>query len=320
MMNILTKLTFIVLLTLCIYSCSDAQEEKIIEKSFEGVNDIEADFASGDITLIKGTSNTVYVKLVYTFDNERFTPEFEHNGSKLEIEEKFERGSNSGWSKWTITVPDGIKLEVNSGSGDITASNLDVTIDSNSGSGDIDLDNVSGSLDVNSGSGDVKLEKHNGEVSVNTGSGDVTVSGSEGEVDINAGSGDIRLHSIIANFSINTGSGDIEGEQLTIIGKSGFNSGSGDAEVSLAKSLDYNISLNSGSGNAELDFNGFEISGEITMKANKRSGDIIAPFDFDKVEEEDNGNQTIIKKTVKIGSKDIKISVGTGSGNAVIKE
>jgi len=74
------------------------------------------------------------------------------------------------------------------------------------------------------------------------------------------------------------------------------------------------------SGDTELDFNGFEISGEITMKAQKGRGDIIAPFEFDKVEEEDHGRNTTIIKTAKRGSKNIEIEIATGSGKAVIKE
>jgi hypothetical protein len=56
------------------------------------------------------------------------------------------------------------------------------------------------------------------------------------------------------------------------------------------------------------------------MKANKRNGEIAAPFDFDKVEEIDNGNNTTIKKTAKIGSKNIDIKVATGSGTARISK
>ena len=313
-------ISFLVLSFLIVSVCSMAQEEKTVEKSYDGLEKIEANFASGDLTLIKGTSNTVKIKLVYTYDDDQFTPEFEQNGSKLEIDEKFERGSTSGYSKWTMTIPDGLSFDVNSGSGDITAADLEVDIDSNSGSGDIDLENVNGDLDVNNGSGDVNVDQHSGEVSVNTGSGDVTLSDSKGEVDINAGSGDIKLTSVNADFSINTGSGDVRADDVTISGKSSFNSGSGDTEISLGAVLDHSISINSGSGDAELDFNGHEISGFVTMKANKKNGEIDAPFEFDKVEEEDQGNQTIIKKTVKLGSKDININVGTGSGKAVIRK
>ena len=313
-----SRLFFTIILATLLFSCSIAQEEKTVEKSFEGLDKIEADFASGDLTLVKGSSSTVYVKLVYTYDDDHFTPEFEQNGSKLEIEENFKRGNNNGYSKWTITMPDGIEIEINTASGDISADGLEVDIDSNSGSGDIDLSDISGDLDANTGSGDIDLEDYDGEISVNTGSGDIKVSDTEGEISLNAGSGDITLSSVNADFSVNTGSGDISGEQLTIAGSSSFNSGSGDTEVSLAKALDHNISLNSGSGNAELDFNGNEISGFITMKATKGRGDIVAPFKFDKEEEEEQGNQTIIKKTAKIGSKAVNINIGTGSGKAVI--
>ena len=56
------------------------------------------------------------------------------------------------------------------------------------------------------------------------------------------------------------------------------------------------------------------------MKANKKNGEIVAPFDFDKEEEVENGNNTTIKKTAKIGSKDIDIHVATGSGTARISK
>ncbi len=139
-----------------------------------------------------------------------------------------------------------------------------------------------------------------------------------GDIDINAGSGDIRIGDSKGDFSINTGSGSISARGITLTGKSGFNTGSGDAEIMLESSLDYDISVNSGSGDAVLDFNNNTINGRVEMRANKKNGRIEAPFEFDKVEEEERGNQTIVIKTAKIGSKDIKIYVSTGSGKAEI--
>ena len=82
--------------------------------------------------------------------------------------------------------------------------------------------------------------------------------------------------------------------------------------------MEHNISINSGSGSASLDFNNNEISGLVTMKANKDRGEIEAPFGFDKTEEEGEGRNTTVIKTAKIGSKDVKINVATGSGTAEI--
>lgn len=56
------------------------------------------------------------------------------------------------------------------------------------------------------------------------------------------------------------------------------------------------------------------------MTANKRHGEISAPFLFDKEEEIDNGGSTTIKKTAKFGSGSNKIKVGTGSGEASISD
>ena len=65
---------------------------------------------------------------------------------------------------------------------------------------------------------------------------------------------------------------------------------------------------------------GKKIEGKITMRAKKRGGEIIAPIKFDRVEEIEQGGQTYVEKTVTLGTKDIEIYVGTGTGDAVIKE
>jgi len=85
--------------------------------------------------------------------------------------------------------------------------------------------------------------------------------------------------------------------------------------------LDYNISVNSGSGNAQLNFNNNPVSGEVVMTANKRNGNIVAPFKFDKEETiDDDHNSQRIRKTAKLGNKDILIRVSTGSGTAEISK
>jgi hypothetical protein len=90
--------------------------------------------------------------------------------------------------------------------------------------------------------------------------------------------------------------------------------------VSLSQGLEHDISVNSGSGDAVLDLNGNEISGLVIMTADKRQGEIHAPFPFDKEEEIDNGGSTTIKKTARLGNESVEIRIGTGSGNARINE
>ena len=295
-------------------------QEKTINKSYQGIKEIELNTASGDCELVKG-GGSVEVTLIHSYDDDVFEAIFDQDGSTLSIEEKFRSNSSShGSSKWKLVVPENIEINFNTGSGNLKAKSLDIEVKSNSGSGDVNLDNVSGDIKVNTGSGDIDVNTFDGELVANAGSGDIDLGDSKGTFKINLGSGDIEANKLTGEFSMNVGSGDIMASDLSLTAASSFNSGSGDAQVVLKSALKNDISIASGSGNATLDFNGLEIQGEITMKANKRHGDISAPFEFDKVSEEEHGSQTIITKTAKIGNSDIKIKVSTGSGRATIEK
>ena len=297
-------------------------QEKVIERSFTGIEELSINLGSGDATFRPGSSSTLEITVSHTYDEDEYTAEFEQKGSKLIVKEKIDRSINwNNSSKWTFTVPEGLDVELNAGSGDVTADNVNITLGINTGSGDLDASEMMGSLAVNSGSGDVEVQDHNGNISINTGSGDVDISSCEGNsVSVNAGSGDISLRRMEGRFSVNTGSGDVEASGLALAEESSFNTGSGDVEVELAKAIEFDLSITSGSGRASLDLNGTKMEGELVMKATKNRGEIDAPFDFDKVEEEDQGRQTIIKKTKRFSSKNVTVSIGTGSGKAVIRE
>lgn len=174
-------------------------------------------------------------------------------------------------------------------------------------------------MSVSTGSGDLDIEAFDGVLDGSTGSGTIRVLNSKGELKLNCGSGNIRITDSQAEFRASTGSGDVAARNLKLVAASRFNSGSGDAQVQLAGSPMFDISVGSGSGNAELDFNGNEISGDIVMTANKKNGRIVAPFDFDKTEETmEGGDQVTVRKSVVKGTQ--KISVSTGSGEAIIRK
>ena len=294
-----------------------AQEK--LNRSFTGVKGIKIKTASGNCLLTKATGTTVNVDLQHTFGSD-YNPEINQDGDQLTIREKFNSNTSRGDAKWTLDVPDGIEVSFATGSGNFEASNLTLELDVSTGSGDISLSKTKGDVRGNTGSGDITLDDTQGQVKANSGSGNISLDGGLGELKLNCGSGDIRLKNSKAAIMANTGSGTVRGTNLTLTGPSGFNTGSGDAEVVLAVAPTHNISVNSGSGDAILDFNGNTIAGEIVMKANKRNGEIKAPFEFDKTEEIEQGrDQITIKKTAQRGNSNIKISIGTGSGQAVIK-
>jgi hypothetical protein len=309
-----------VVLFLISCSSSHSQEEKTIEKSFDGISSIDLSTAAGDCVIKKGSTDAVQVKVTYTYDDDDYTPKMEQSGSRLGLEEKFHARNTRGSSKWELTVPDGLEIEFSSGSGDLALSDLKGEMDYNSGSGDAHIDDFEGELKGNSGSGDFHLKNVRGEIKINSGSGDHHISDSELLAKANTGSGDVEVNDSKGGFKLNTGSGDVEAGRIALSEDGNFNTGSGDVEVVLVASLVKDISANSGSGDAVIDFNGNAIEGKVVMTCKKRGGNIKAPFKFDKEEEIDQNGEIYLKKTANLGSKDILIEVGTGTGTAEIRE
>lgn len=294
-----TTILFAVLSLLLVHTPGFSQ--KVINETFEGIKEIEMSISSGDVIFEKSGDNKVTIEMISTF--EAYVPTIEKRGAVLRIDEEKMRDVRnwSGNVTWNFKIPNDLVIDHNTGSGDITIAGLQLKIGMNSGSGSFRI----------SGSG--------GEMRINTGSGDIRVSKATGRLDFNCGSGDIDISDVNAEVAANVGSGDIEASGLALSGKSTFNSGSGDVEVTLAQPLAHDISANSGSGDARLNFNGHKIDGLVTMEANKQNGDIEAPFEFDSTEEIERGDNTTVRKTRQMGSSNIKINVSTGSGTAEIK-
>ena len=220
-----------------------------------------------------------------------------------------------------MTVPDNLSVKFVTGSGDIEASGLAIDLNATTGSGDFTFNGVSGDLECTTGSGDVELENAGGSISATSGSGSFRVTKSKGNLKLTTGSGSHKLSESAAEFHVTTGSGRINGTAMSLEGASSFTTGSGTAEVQFASSPKHDVSIASGSGDAILNFNGNEINGEIVMKASKKHGSIEAPFEFDKTEEiEHSGSDVTIKKTAVRGTGKPKISISTGSGEAVLKK
>jgi hypothetical protein len=289
--------------------------QKDASKSFDGIKSIRMNTSSGNCKIQKSSNSTVSVKVQYTYDDSDYRPEMVKNGDRLEIREEFLKRSVSGSSDWVLSVP------FNTGSGDIEVADLKINLDGTTGSGDLFLTNVSGEIKGTTGSGNIELRKVNADIRATTGSGDIDLEGSSGDISITCGSGNLNLNDSKASFRAITGSGSIRTRNLAITGSSSFATGSGNARIVLAATPESNLSVASGSGDAEVDFNGNAIQGEIVMRASKRNGRIEAPFEFDKTEEIDNGNRNdvTVEKTVVKGNSNNRIRISTGSGAAILK-
>ncbi len=273
-----------------------------LSKSFEGIEKVEMSVGSGDIDINKSDDGTAYVEMEHNFSDD-YNPIIEKRQNTLVIREERNRNNYRGSAYWTIDVPSGIEIKINTGSGDISVKELEVEGKMNSGSGDFLVENVNGEFDINTGSGDIVAESYKGEAELNTGSGNIKLADFEGEV------------------SANTGSGNISAEKIVLLGSSGFNSGSGNSKVTLGAPIAYDLSVNSGSGDATVDFDGTPLVGTLEMEVNKQRGKIVAPFDFDTTEEiEGYGRNTKIRKTKKFDDKSVLVRISSGSGDATIEE
>lgn len=318
------KTTLFTLLFLFAVTAAYAQET--VEKSYTGIKSIRLTTASGNGTIKKSNTQEVKVHLRYTYDEDVYEPSFEQKGDRLYIDEDFKRSRwTRGYSEWTLEVPDGIELDFKTGSGNIEVMGVNIEIRSSTGSGNIEIEEVTGEVRANTGSGNITFSQIEGRLDANTGSGSIRLDRTKGDADLNTGSGNIRSRGIEGELSMNTGSGNIDVTDAKITGSSSLNTGSGTAEISLAGALDHDLAVSTGSGNAIVDFNGQEISGEFIMRASDK-GDIRAPFRFDKEYEDDRGrnynrrgrNNGYVKEA-KVGSKDIQIRISSGSGRAVVK-
>ncbi len=312
----MTKLTITTLLLA--FSTALVAQQKI-EKEFTNIEKINMSTGSGSCVLKKSDSDKVYVTVEFTYNADKYTPEFEQTGSTLRIKEEFNGFNVKGESNWTIMVPDNMDIRFNTGSGDFEAEGLSVELDVNAGSGDFVLTNMKGEISTNAGSGRLKINGFEGDIRANSGSGNLSVAGANGTVNLNCGSGNISLTDVTGAINANAGSGSVDALNVAILDKSDFNAGSGDVNVKLAAEPKGDISVNSGSGDAVLDYNNFDINALVVMRANKNNGKIEAPFEFDTTEEiYDNGRNPTIQKTAKIGNAAIKVKIGTGSGTAKI--
>lgn len=299
-----------------------AYAQKEVNKTFKDIKSIRITTASGDCKILKSNDASVSVSIRHGYDDRDFEPIMEQSGDRLEITEQFKARNVSGsQSKWTLTIPEGVAVRFKTGSGSMEVEEMKLQLDVNTGSGSVELRKVTGEVGINTGSGNVDLDRFNGEIIANVGSGSFTVVNSQGNLKLSCGSGNIRLSDSQAEFSANTGSGNVTGRNISLAGSSKFNTGSGDVMVGMATAPKHNLSVTSGSGDAELSFNGNEIVGEITMMADKAKGNIVAPFEFDKVEEISAWRDNItVKKTVVKGNSSPQVKITSGSGDAVIKK
>ena len=217
---------------------------------------------------------------------------FKRRGNRLVVERKKER--NLGLSQITkgyvsididVALPAGIRLDVNTGSGDVELSDREGLVEVDTGSGDVEIGVAAGGLDVNTGSGDMIIDTARHDVVLDAGSGDIFVGGIGGNCRISTGSGDVTVRKVAGDIGVGTGSGDVEINNSMGAVKAG--TGSGDVDV-----LHH-------TGSADINTS----SGDVTLGLDGGEGDIIIDTSSGEVD------------IVMYGGDAYEVDISTGSGS-----
>jgi hypothetical protein len=297
------------LIVFCLFLCfvigafrtAKPQEKKTeeITKTFSKKDAINMNFTSGDCKVVKSSDGNINVTVSYKINkNSSFEPEMEEIGNTLTLNENF-YGKSSGDIKWNISVPAGVKISFNSASGDFQ------------------LNNISTELIINTASGDVTIENYSGNMKTNTASGDIIMNNSDGILTVNSASGDVTLNNSKGVFKISTSSGNILASSITLTDKSSFYATSGNATVKLSESPEFDLSVNTTSGDAEINYNGNPISGHFELSVERNSGEINTPFTNETDANEKHGKTFRI---ITIEKETPVIKMYSASGNLTIKK
>jgi DUF4097 and DUF4098 domain-containing protein YvlB len=158
-----------------------------------------------------------------------------------------------------VHVPPGTRVDVRSGSGDLTASG------------------ISGPMRMETGSGDVTATGLTGDADLRTSSGDVNVRGLGAAVTLRSASGDINAEELAAaTVEAVTSSGDVELDFRLAPRDVDAATASGDVAVSLPRGQTYRVAADTGSGDRNVIGN--DPASTRVVRARTSSGDVTVGY------------------------------------------
>ena len=204
---------------------SDYEETRDLKLAADGISQLTINAGAGsmDVSGVQGLDNIVVKATIIVPDEDeddavriiekRIKLSLEKNAGEAELDAWFENGlvsfGSSPYIVLEISVPTGLAVNIDDGSGSIDVVDVggDITIDD--GSGSIDIRNVA-SVKIDDGSGSIDIVNAAGDVSIVDGSGSISVKHVEGSVTVDDGSGSIKVSDIDHDLIIiDDGSGSL---------------------------------------------------------------------------------------------------------------
>jgi DUF4097 and DUF4098 domain-containing protein YvlB len=159
-----------------------------------------------------------------------------------------------------LHVPPGTKLDVRSGSGDLTASGITGPVRMATGSGDVNATGLTGDADLHTSSGDVNVRSLGGDLRLRTASGDVNAEDlAATAVQAVSSSGDVELDFRLAPRDVDAATA------------------SGDVDLALPLGQAYRVEADTGSGETEIGVKTDPASMRV-VRARTSSGDVTVGY------------------------------------------
>jgi len=206
---------------------ADYEEVRELSLGANGVRTLRIDAGAGGLSIV-GAAGTDAIQVTARIEvpggsddraRKRIESDMvlslEKDGDEAELRAWFD-GSTWGWSDsphihLEVSMPEGLDLAVDDGSGPIEVRNVrgDIAIDD--GSGSLEMVDVGGSVRIDDGSGSITVRNAGGDVYINDGSGAIDVRGVAGSVTVDDGSGNIDVSDVTEDLIIvDDGSGGLD--------------------------------------------------------------------------------------------------------------
>ena len=196
---------------------SDYQELRNLQLDAMGIDQLTIDSGAGSLE-VKGVPglDSISVEATISVENksedaalrileQQLRLSLEMKDGKAILISNFEGGflwrSPNARIDIVVSVPEGIDLSVDDGSGSIEISSTLANVSINDGSGSIHVDGAA-NVKIDDGSGSVDVVSATGDVSIVDGSGSISVSRVGGSVIIDDGSGSIQISDVERDLTI----------------------------------------------------------------------------------------------------------------------
>jgi DUF4097 and DUF4098 domain-containing protein YvlB len=205
-------------------------------------------------------------------------------------------------------------LDLDTGSGSVSARNGQGRVDADTGSGDVTVTDHVGEVDADTGSGDIELERVKGDLSADTGSGEVTLRKvTATRIDIDTGSGGIEIEDSSGSLEADTGSGGVRTRNYTAGERLEIDTGSGGARIQGDLGAVRDLHIDTGSGGVTLDST-TPLDLKLHVSVGSGDVDVDAPGMRDVRDREDEFEATLGqgrgRAEIETGSGGVRIRVG----------